>query len=108
MSKVVKESKRLTPVKAPVSPKSHGLPIVSDNIIDAIHDVYAGKRWGEQLTAARDRLIQENPHLVKFIESQISKYPRSVHPALFEVVIGTLTVLEHQALVDAKVSRSRS
>jgi hypothetical protein len=54
-----------------------GLPIVSGDTIDAIHHVYAGKKWGKYLTAFRDRLLQENPHLVTFIESQIGKYPRS-------------------------------
>jgi hypothetical protein len=81
-----------------------GLPIVSGKTVDAIHDVYADKRWGEHLTVFRDRLIQENPHLVEFIESQIGKYPRSLHTAMFEVVIGTLSVLEHQTLVDTKDS----
>ena len=57
---------------------------------------------GEHLSVFRDRLIQENPHLVKFIESQIGKYPQSIHTAMFEVVIGTLTVMEHQFLVDKK------
>ena len=63
-----------------------GLPIVSNKTVDAIHHVY------------------ENPHLVKFIESQIGKYPQSTHTAMFEVVIGTLTVMEHQFLVDKKDS----
>jgi hypothetical protein len=80
----------------------HVLPIVSGKTIDAIHHVYAGKKWGNHLTAVRDRLVQENPQLVKFIESQIGKYPRSLHTAMFEVVIGILSVLEHQALVDQK------
>jgi hypothetical protein len=106
MSKVGKEFKSSTLRKAPVPQKSQGLPIVSGNTIDGIHHVYAGKKWGTHLTEFRDRLMQENPHLVKFIESQVSKYPRSLHTAMFEVVIGTLTVLEHQALVDGRNSRS--
>ena len=43
-----------------------------------------------------------NPNLVKFIESQIGEYPQSLHTAMFEVVIGTLSVMEHQFLVDKK------
>jgi hypothetical protein len=46
--------------------------------------------------------MQENPHLVKFIESQVSKFPSNMHTPIFEVVIGTLTVLEHQALADTR------
>ena len=86
--------------------KTHiGLPIVSSKTVDAIHHVYSGKKWGEHLSVFRDRLIQENPHLVKFIESQIGKYPQSIHTAMFEVVIGTLSVMEHQFLVDKKDSK---
>jgi hypothetical protein len=102
MSQVVKEFKSLTAIQAPVPPKSQGLPIVTGNTIDAIHHVYAGKKWGQHLTAVRDRLIHENPHLVKFIESQISKFPSNIHTAMFEIVTGTLTVLEHQSLAKAK------
>jgi hypothetical protein len=86
--------------------KTHiGLPIVSSKTVDAIHHVYSGKRWGEYLSVFRDQLIQENPHLVKFIESQIGKYPQSIHTVMFEVVIGTLSVIEHQSLVDKKDSK---
>jgi hypothetical protein len=106
MSKVVKEFKSSTLRKAPVPQKSQGLPIVSHTTIDGIHHVYAGKKWGTHLTEFRDRLIQENPHLVRFIESQISKYPRSIHTAMFEVVIGTLTVLEHQIFVDTEDAKA--
>jgi hypothetical protein len=100
MSKGVKAFKSVTPLQAPVPSRSQGLPIVSPHTIDAIQHVYAGKKWGKQLTEYKDRLLQENPHLVRFIENQVSQYPRSLHAAMFEVVIGTLTVLEHQALVD--------
>jgi hypothetical protein len=49
--------------------------------------------------------VEKNPHLVKFIESQIGKYPQSLHTAMFEIVIGTLSVMEHQSLVDKKDSK---
>jgi hypothetical protein len=107
MSKVVKEFKSLAAIQAPVPPKSRVLPVVSGNTIDAIYHVYGGQRWGEHLTGYKDRLIHENPHLVKFIESQISKFPPNIHTAMFEIVIGTLTVLEHQGLVNAKRQKRR-
>ena len=78
------------------------LPIVSGNTVEALHHVYAGKKWGKHLTGVRDRLIGENPHLAKFIESQISKYPRALHNAMFEIAIGTVAVLELQNMVDKK------
>jgi hypothetical protein len=102
MSKVAKDFKNLASVQAPIPPKRQGLPVVSGHTIDAIYHVYGGKRWGEHLTAYKDRLIHENPELVKFIERQISKFPRNMHTAMFEIVIGTLTLLEHQTMVNAK------
>jgi hypothetical protein len=78
------------------------LPIISKDTLDAMYQVYAGKKWGQHLTEVQQRLIQENPHLVQFIESQVGKFPRELHTALFEVIIATITMLEHQALVDEK------
>ena len=79
-----------------------GLPVVSAKTIEAIQHVYAGKKWGRQLEETRDRFMQENPHLVRFIERQVGKFPAEFHNPIFEVVIGTLTVLEHQVMVDQK------
>ena len=45
---------------------------------------------------------QDNPQLVKFIESQVGKYPRELHNAMFEAVMGAISVFEHQAMVDNK------
>ena len=58
---------------------NHRLPIVTAKTIDAIFHVYAGKKWGKHLTEMRERLIQENPQLVKLIESQVGKYPPALH-----------------------------
>jgi len=82
--------------------KGQGLPVVSAKTLDAIFQVYAGKKWSSNLEKVRERLISENPHLVRFIESQVGKYPRELHNPIFEVVIGVLSVLEHQAMVDNK------
>jgi hypothetical protein len=79
-----------------------GLPVVSSKTLDALFHVYAGKKWGQHLEQVRDRLIQENPNLIKFIESQIGKFPRELHDAIFEIVIGTVAVLELQEMVDRK------
>jgi hypothetical protein len=80
-----------------------GLPVVSSNTIDAMFQVYAGKKWGKHLSEVRDRLLQENPHLVKFIENQVGKFPVELHNPLFEIFIGAISALEHQIMVD-KVS----
>jgi hypothetical protein len=50
---------------------SQGLPVVSAKTVDAIFQVYAGKKWGKHLAELRDRLLQENPQLVKFIENLV-------------------------------------
>jgi hypothetical protein len=78
------------------------LPIVYKDTLDAMYQVYAGKKWGQHLTKVQQRLLQENPYLVQFIENQVGKFPHELHTPLFEVIIATITVLEHQALVDEK------
>jgi hypothetical protein len=78
------------------------LPVISKTTLDAMQQVYAGKKWGQHLTEVQQRLIQENPYLITFIENQVGKYPRALHNPLFEVFVATITMLEHQALVDEK------
>jgi hypothetical protein len=84
------------------SKEYQGLPVVSAKTVDAIFQVYAGKKWGKHLSDLRDRLLQENPELVKFIEGQVGKYPPESHNAMFEVIMGVISVLDHQAMVDNK------
>jgi hypothetical protein len=50
----------------------------------------------------REDLLRDNPNLVKFIESQVGKYPREWHNAIFEVVTGTIAVIRLQGMVDEK------
>jgi hypothetical protein len=78
------------------------LPVVSKKTLDALHHVYAGKKWGVHLTELREDLLRDNPNLVKFIESQVGKYPRELHNAMFEIVIGTIAILRLQGMVDEK------
>jgi hypothetical protein len=80
----------------------HGLPVVSNKTFDAIFHVYAGKKWGQHLEQVKDRLIEENPYLIKFIESQIGKFPPELHNVMFEIAIGTVAVLELQDMVNKK------
>jgi hypothetical protein len=49
------------------------IPTISQNTLNAIQNVYAGKKWGKHLTEVQQRLIQENPQLIKFIENQVGK-----------------------------------
>lgn len=77
---------------------SQGLPVVTATTIEAITQNYTyTERWGDHLQGVKARLIEENPHLGRFIESQVGKYPTQLHLPLFEVVIATIAVLEHQA-----------
>jgi hypothetical protein len=82
------------------------LPVVSRTTIDAMFAVYTGKKWGKLLTEVRDRLLIENPHLVEFIEGQVGKFLRELHSVLFEIALGALTVLEHQARVDTTTTKT--
>jgi hypothetical protein len=67
-----------------------------------MYQVYAGKKWGIHLSEVRENLMRDNPNLVKFIESQVGKYPRELHNAMFEIVMGTIAVLRLQGMLDEK------
>jgi hypothetical protein len=80
---------------------SKGLPVVSSETVSSMWQNYTTREnWGNHLTEVQQRLIKENPELVKFMESQVGKYPAEIHIALFEVLVGTIAVLEHQAEVN--------
>jgi hypothetical protein len=78
------------------------LPVISEETLDGVHHVYAGKKWGKHLEEVKQQVLKENPNLVKFIEQQVSRYPTALHNALFEIAIGTLAVLDLQIQVSAK------
>ena len=80
---------------------SQGLPVVSETTVRAVESQFTsggeGRRWGEHLETVKARLIKENPHLVEFMEKQVGKFPQELHTPMFEVVVGTIALLEHQA-----------
>src|SRR5687768_12149560 len=79
-----------------------GLPVVSNKTINALYQVYAGKKWRIHFNELRGILLQDNPNLVKFIERQVGKYPRELHNPMFEVVMGTIAVLRLQGMLDER------
>jgi hypothetical protein len=85
-----------------------GLPVVSNQTLDAVYEVYAGKKWGIHLTELREILLRDNPNLVKFIERQVGKYPRKLHDSMFEIILGTIAVLRLQGMVDQKRGDDRN
>ena len=52
------------------------IPVVSHQTLEAVYESYAGNKWGIHLAELREDLLRDNPNLVKFIESQVGKYPR--------------------------------
>lgn len=80
---------------------SQGLPVVSETTVRAIESQFTsggeGRRWGEHLEKVKERLIKENSHLAEFVEKQVGKYPKELHTSMFEVIVGTIALLEHQA-----------
>lgn len=80
---------------------SQGLPVVSETTLKAVMSQFAsggkGRRWGEHLETVKEGLIKENPNLVEFIEKQVGRYPAELHTPMFEVIVGTVALLEHQA-----------
>ena len=85
----------------------YDISVVSKQTIDALYQVYAGEKWGIHLSEVRENLIRDNPNLVKFIETQVGKYPRELHNAMFEVVMGTIAVIRLQGLLDEKQREKR-
>lgn len=78
---------------------SYGLPIISEDTSESLWATYTGQEsWGQHLKAVKTRLLLENPHLVRFIESQVGKYPPQLHQAMFEIFVATIAILEHQAM----------
>ncbi len=85
---------------------SHGLPVVTQATIDSIWQHYTTVRsWDSHLEEVKTRLIIENPELVKFIESQVSKYPSVIHNSMFEVIVAAIAILEHQAEANKLASK---
>ncbi len=77
---------------------SKGLPVVEGSTVDAMWQNYTTREsWGEHLEEVKQRLLDENPELVGFIESQVGKFPRELHTPMFEMVVGAVAVLECQA-----------
>lgn len=87
---------------------SQGLPVVSEDTVKAVESQFTtggeGRKWGEHLELVKGRLIKENPHLVKFIEKQVGKYPQELHTPMFEVIVSAIVVLEHQASANKTAS----
>ncbi len=78
---------------------SKGLPVVTKETVDITFRSHekGSEKWGDRLERTKRQMVQEQPHLVKFIESQVGKYPPELHNALFEIAVGTYTLLEQQS-----------
>lgn len=78
---------------------SKGMPKVTEETVKTIFDSHTKgtENWGQHLENVKARLIEEQPNLTKFIESQVGKYPPELHQALFEIAMATYGVLEQQA-----------
>jgi hypothetical protein len=82
-----------------------GIPIISDETLEALKSQYTdnngdGQTWGERLTDMQKKIVTTNPNLVQFIEMQVGKYPSELHKPMFEVLIGTMVLIERQADAD--------
>lgn len=76
-----------------------GLPVVTQDTIRGLFqsDETGSQRWGERLEEVKARLVKEQPALVKFLESQVGKFPPEIHDVLFEIGVGVYSVLEQEA-----------
>jgi len=77
---------------------SKGLPVVEASTVGAMWQNYTTREsWGSHLEEVKQRLLDENPELVGFVESQVGKFPSELHTPMFEMVIGAVAVFESQA-----------
>lgn len=83
-----------------------GIPVISGETLEALKSQYTnnsgdGQTWGERLTDMQERVITTNPNLVSFIEMQVGKFPAELHQPMFEVLMGTMVLIERQSDADA-------
>ncbi len=83
-----------------------GIPVISGETLEALRSQYTdnsgdGQTWGERLTDMQEKVVATNPKLVQFIEMQVGKYPSELHQPMFEVLMGTMVLIERQADADA-------
>lgn len=76
-----------------------GMPKVTETTVQTIVDSHTNgfEQWGQHLEDVKSMMIEEQPSLKKFLESQVGKYPPEMHDALFEIAVATYAVLEQQA-----------
>jgi hypothetical protein len=78
---------------------SGGLPVVSKATVEGVfQSAKTGERkWGDRLEDTKKRMILEQPELVKFIESQVGRFPVEMHTGILEIIVGTYSILEQQS-----------
>jgi hypothetical protein len=81
------------------SSTNRGMPVVTEETLKAIREEFTkgSEQWGQHLERVKARIIEEQPHLIKLIESQVGKYPQEMHNQLFEIFVATYAVLEQQS-----------
>lgn len=90
----------------PVPSPDSGIPVISDDTLEALTSQFTGhngdgQSWGDRLTEMQSKLLETNPNLVKFIEIQVGKYPGQLHQPMFEVIVGSMVLVERQSEADA-------
>ncbi len=83
-----------------------GSPVISAETVEALKSQYTdnsgdGQTWGDRLTDMQHKVIDNNPRLVEFVEMQVGKFPQELHQPMFEVLMGTMVLIERQAEADA-------
>lgn len=83
-----------------------GIPVIAGETLAALMSQYTDRNgvsqsWGERLEAMQDKVVSTNPNLVKFMEMQVGRLPQALHDSMFEIIVGTLVLIERQAEVDA-------
>jgi hypothetical protein len=83
-----------------------GIPVVSKVTLEAFSERYTKTKnndWGDLLSDAQKRMVDENPYLVKHIEAQVGMFPKEAHNAILAVIVGVYKLLEHQAQINKEI-----
>ena len=82
------------------------LPTITERTVSMLFEHFAAPgSWGKFLEEGKVALRKDDPVLVKFIESQVAKFPPEQHDALFEIFVATVAVLKYQADLDDLTNR---
>jgi len=83
--------------------KPKTIPIVDEGTVYIVDRLYGGdkERQEQTLKDFYDTLKRENPNLVKFIDREISRYPKELQDQILNTVLLVCLLLHTQGYIDS-------